>query len=156
MNTYRATASAVVESPAQQVYAIIADYRDEHPHIIPRPPFVALSVEQGGVGAGTIVNFQMNSMGRAMNFHSTVAEPEPGRVLVETDTLSGAATTFSVDPLDGGQRARVTITTEGKARDGLPGLLERFLTPMFLKRVYVQELKLLADRAALRSRASGA
>jgi hypothetical protein len=152
MSTYRATASALIQATAQQVYAIIADYRDGHARILPKLPFRALEVEQGGLGAGTIVSFQMEAFGKIQTFRSTISEPEPGRVLVETDLNTGAVTTFTVDPHGRGQQAQVTITTEGKVRDGLAGALERFLTVMFLQHTYTRELKLLAALAEQCSR----
>ncbi len=47
MAQHTISASALVPAPAREVYAIIADYRDGHPKILPRPPFVSLEVEQG-------------------------------------------------------------------------------------------------------------
>ena len=53
MTQLRIAVSSLIQAPAQQAYAIIADYRNGHPRILPRPYFVSLTVEQGGVGAGT-------------------------------------------------------------------------------------------------------
>jgi hypothetical protein len=103
MTQQRIAASALIQAPAQQVYAIIADYRNGHPRILPKPYFVSLTVEQGGVGAGTMVTFQMKVMGSWQTFHAVITEPEPGRVLVETDSSAGTVTTFTVDPRDNGQ-----------------------------------------------------
>lgn len=147
MNTYRAIASALIPAPAERVYAIIADYRDEHVHILPKPPFLSLKVEQGGVGAGTVVRFEMKAFGKTQTFRSKIEEPEPGRTLTETDLSTGVTTTFVADPVDGGQRTHVTIITEGKVRSGLAGALERFLTTGFLQSTYAKELQLLAGQA---------
>jgi hypothetical protein len=147
MGTYHAEASAVITAPPEVVYRIIADYGEMHPRILPRPPFTYLEVEQGGVGAGTEVRFGMTVMGREQVFRADIAEPEPGRVLVETTRPDGPATIFTVEPLDGGAQSRVTIATEGKVRDGLAGRLERFTTERFLKQVYEKELGLLARLA---------
>ena len=38
MSTYQASASLEIEAPATRVYAIISDYREGHPRILPRPP----------------------------------------------------------------------------------------------------------------------
>lgn len=150
MNTYRATASALIHAPAAQVYALLADYRDGHPHILPNPPFVSLEVEQGGLGAGTVVRFQMRAFGKTQTFRALIETPEPGRRLVETDLEVGTVTTFMVDPHADGQQAQVTITTEGKVRAGLLGALERFFTLRFLQRTYAEELKRLAALAEAR------
>lgn len=153
MTSYRATASTLIHAPAAQVYAIIADYRNGHPHILPRPFFLSLEVERGGIGAGTLIRFQTRAFGKTHSFQSAIAEPEPGRVLVETDLAGGPATTFVVDPVDGGRAAWVTIATEGKAGKGLPGRLEAFVTRLFLQRIYAQELRLLAALAQARASA---
>src|SRR5687768_1410472 len=47
MPRHRIEAEAVIDAPAAVAYAIIADYREGHPHILPRPPFVSLDVEEG-------------------------------------------------------------------------------------------------------------
>lgn len=140
----RITASALIQAPARRVYAIIADYRGGHPLILPRPHFVSLSVEQGGVGAGTIVTFQMKVAGSLRTFHSVITEPEPGRVLVETDSSAGTVTTFTVDPRDNGRQAHVTITTDTEVRDGLFGKKQGWMTERLLRPVYLKELEQLA------------
>jgi len=54
-------------------------------------------VEEGGIGAGTVIRFQMRILGRLRTFHAAITEPEPGGVLVETDldTTSRIETTRS-------------------------------------------------------------
>ena len=56
-------------------------------------------MEQGGIGAGTVIRFQMSALGQKRTLRAEITEPEPGRVLVETYLDSnGAVTTFTVDP----------------------------------------------------------
>ncbi len=55
MAQQRIVASSFIRAPASQVYAIIADYRNGHPRILPQPYFVSLNVDQGGIGAGTAI-----------------------------------------------------------------------------------------------------
>ncbi|HRJ44334.1 MAG: SRPBCC family protein [Caldilineaceae bacterium] len=138
----RINASAVIPAPADRVYGIIADYRDGHPHILPKPYFLSLEVVEGGVGAGTVVAFSMRLMGRVQHFRATVSEPEPGRVLVETND-SGAVTSFVVDPRPGNQ-CQVTIVTETDVRDGIAGKIAGWLTNRLLHPIYVKELAQLA------------
>jgi hypothetical protein len=147
MSTHRISASALIPSPAAQVYNIIADYCNGHPHILPKPPFVSLEVEQGGVGAGTVINFQMQVMGKVQNFHAVITEPSPG-VLVEADIKAGTMTTFTVEPREGGQQAYVTITTDMQVRDGFTGKIEGFFTTRLLQPIYEKELQQLAAFAA--------
>ena len=52
-----------------------------HPQILPKPPFVSLEVEKGGIGAGTVIRIAMRVLGRLQTFGAVITEPEPGRVL---------------------------------------------------------------------------
>ena len=155
MKPFQVTASALINAPAEQVYNILADYQNGHPYILPKPSFSSLKVEQGGVGAGTIIHVEMNIMGQKQAFRAAITEPEPGRVLVETDLAGRVVTTFTVAPLEAGQQAQATITTDITSRPGFLGLLERFFTGMILPRIYSQELALLAALAEERSRTAG-
>lgn len=154
MNSYQVTELALIKAPAELIYNIIADYHNGHPYILPKPYFLNLEVEQGGVGAGTIIRFQMRVLGKTETFRAAVTEPEPGRVLVESNLLQGSVTTFTVDPVEMGQYAQVTFATELPSRGGLSGLLERFLTTLMLPRIYRKELAQLAAVAEERARIS--
>lgn len=147
MAKHSISASALIPAPAQKVYNLIADYRHGHPRILPKPYFVTLTVEKGGYGAGTIINFQMKLMGRVQSFHSAITEPKPGRVLVETDMNTGAATTFNVEPRLNGQQAFVTITTTVNVPNGPLGKLQGWLTSLLLRPIYLKELDQLAQVA---------
>ena len=147
MRPYQVTTSLLINAPAKQLYDIIADYHDGHPLILPKPYFVSLKVEEGGFGAGTIINFQMRVFGKTQTFRAAITEPDPGRVLVESDLDGGVVTTFKVLSVDG-QHSEVVITTDGKTRrDGVVGLLERYLTEKYLRRIYKKELRQLAEIA---------
>lgn len=87
------SAERVVEAPAETVYGYIADMREHHPRFLP-PAFSDFRVESGGVGAGTVTRFKVTAGGRTREYQMKVAEPEPGRVLTESDTSSSAVTTF--------------------------------------------------------------
>lgn len=143
-------ASARVNAPADVVYSIIADYRNGHPHILPKQFFEWLEVEQGGRGAGTVIRFQMRVLGQTRVLRAAVTEPEPGRVLVETDTRGeGPVTTFIVEPDESG--AHVTFSTELTAAGGLLGILERLVLRRVLRRIYAAELRQLSRFAVERS-----
>jgi hypothetical protein len=138
------------------VYNIIADYHHGHPLILPKPYFISLRVEQGGFGEGTIISFDMKVAGKRQTFRAAITEPEPGRVLVETNLgQEGAVSTFAIEPRDSGQGSKVTITTEGVIeREGMAGTLERILTTKYLQRIYKKELRLL-DALARKKAAVG-
>src|SRR5829696_2570481 len=149
MRRYRVDASATIAAPARRVYAILADYREAHPRILPRRYFRALDVEQGGVGAGTVFRLTMRVLGRSETTRAAVTEPEPGRILVESVAGGGPVTTFIVTPAGAqGQESQVTISTELPTRAGpVLGVLERWLTRTMLRRIYAEELALLAEYA---------
>jgi hypothetical protein len=137
------TASKRIDAPADMVYGIIADYRHGHQRILPKPYFLSLEVEEGGYGAGTIVNFEMSLLGRRQDFRSLITEPEPGRLLIETDIRSGILTSFLVAPAGNGKESQVIISTELR---GVP-FLQALVAKTVLQRVYRQELELLAKAA---------
>jgi Polyketide cyclase / dehydrase and lipid transport len=153
MPTYHASASALIPAPPSLVYGLIADYRNTHSLILPRPPFTFLDVDEGGVGAGTVVRFGMIVIGKEQIFHADISEPEPGRVLVEQGPPHGPVSTFTVDPADEGRQARVTIATVAEVRGGPLGWIERGMSAMYLRSVYVKELKQLAEVAKERAQA---
>ena len=68
MAAHQIAASALIHVPPQDLYAIIADYHQGHPQILPKPPFVSLAVEQGGTGTGTVIRVHMRVLGRLHMF----------------------------------------------------------------------------------------
>jgi hypothetical protein len=145
MARIHAEASAVINAPPEEVYGIIADYRNGHPHILPEENFKDLKVVEGGRGEGTIITFRTITGRVDRAYRMVVSEPEPGRVLKESDTSSSVVTTFTVTPADGGSRSRVQIITEWDSAGGLRGLAERTFAPRMLQPVYEKELKKLAE-----------
>ena len=138
------SASAVIPARRERVYSLIANYNDGHPRILPKQ-FSGLVVEQGGVGAGTIIRFQMSVFGRKQRFRAAITEPEPGHVLVETDLdTNGAVTTFRIDPGGAPADSHVTISTELPVRAGFLGKIEKTLATLLLRPMYVKELENLA------------
>src|SRR5271167_1706157 len=127
---HQISATAVIPARRERVYALIANYNEGHPRIVPKE-FSDLVVEQGGVGAGTVIRFQMTLLGKKQTCRAAITEPEPGRVLVETDLeTNGAVTTFTVDQGNAPADSRVTISTMLPVRSGFLGLLERGLSTL--------------------------
>ena len=134
------SAERVMNVPAELAYHLIADYREHHrPEGFLPPVFSDLVVEQGGVGAGTVIHFTSRLGGRAQTMTAAITEPEPGRVLVETSP--GVQTTFTVEPAGGGQ-TRVRFDTVLEA-GGIAGLLTRLFARGMLRPVYADELERL-------------
>ncbi|MFN7993259.1 MAG: SRPBCC family protein [Bryobacteraceae bacterium] len=138
------SASANIPAPPERVYGLIADYRNGHSRILPKQ-FSGLTVEKGGIGAGTVIRFQMRLMGKTRTYRGAVTEPEPGRVLVEAySEPNHSVTTFRVDPGSGPGESHVTISTQLAVQDGLPGRIERWLITRMLNPIYLKELEILA------------
>ena len=146
MSTFHVEESLVIEARAADLYAVVADYRVGHPAILPRPFFQELTVEKGGVGEGTIVRGSVMVMGKSYPLHHRITEPEPGRVLQESDLdKPGEFTRFIFEPLNGGGQTRVTIATEFVPSPGLMGVMERLTKPGLARKMYRQELGNLAE-----------
>src|SRR5581483_1446666 len=145
MSTIHVCAEGMVNAPAPTVFGYIADMREHHPHFLPAA-FSDFEVEAGGVGAGTTTRFKVTAGGRTREYHMRVDEPEPGRVLTESDTESSLVTTFTVDP--DGERSRVQISTTWEGAGGIGGFFERTFAPKVLRGLYEDELERL-DRYAL-------
>jgi hypothetical protein len=131
------TAERTVGAPAPTVYGYIADYREHHPKFLP-PAFSNFEVESGGVGTGTIVKFDLTAGGRTRLNRQQVAEPEPGRVLTESDTSSSSVTTFTVTP--DGTNCTVQINSRWNGAGGIGGFFERLFAPSVLRRILTDEL----------------
>jgi hypothetical protein len=141
MSELKISASIVIPASPVDIYAVMSDYRIGHPAVLPKPYFSKLVVVEGGQGAGTILEVHMDVYGTKRVFHQVVSEPEPGRVLVETDIQAGVVTSFTVDPLGDGNQSRVTIATQSRLSPGIQGVLERLINPLIVGRIYKQELE---------------
>lgn len=150
MSLVTAVATRTVAAPADVVYRCLSDFREHHPHFLP-PAFSDFEVEEGGVGEGTIARFVVTAGGRSRPYRMRVTEPEPGRVLVETDTQSSLVTTFTVTPVGGGAQVRIETTWTGAG--GVGGFFEKRFAPGAMRRIYDDELARLDAYA--RSQAPG-
>lgn len=144
MSTVTASATRTIGAPADLVYRCIADYRTHHQRFLPST-FTEYAVEQGGEGAGTVVAFALSVGGRTRRYRMQVAEPEPGRVLTESDTSSSLVTTFTVAPA--GEGAEVSIRSTWEGAGGVGGFFEKMFAPGALGKVYGEELTRLETYA---------
>jgi len=122
-----------VNAPADAVYGYVADMREHHPQFLP-PAFSDFRVETGGVGQGTVTRFTVTAGGRSREYRMQVGEPEPGRVLTESDTGSSLVTRYTVTPQDGASQVQITTTWEGAG--GIGGFFERLFAPRVLRGIY--------------------
>lgn len=141
MSLIHVSASQEIHAPAETIYRCIADMH-EHQRFLPSA-FSDFQIESGGVGAGTVTRFKITAGGRTREYRMRVDEPEPGRVLTESDTESSLLTTFTVDPE--GEGARVTIATQWEGAGGIGGFFERLFAPRVMRGIYVEELERLDE-----------
>jgi hypothetical protein len=144
MSQIHAELERPIAAPASQVYAYFADYREHHPRLLPSA-FSDNRVEQGGIGAGTVVSFKTTVAGRTQSYRVYVTEPVPGRVMVETDPELKLVTTFTVTP--DGDHCKVKLETTYEGSSGIAGFFERLLAPRLLRKLYAEELA-ITDRYA--------
>jgi hypothetical protein len=114
---------------------------------VPPQYFRDIEVLEGGFGAGTRTRFQAHVLGTIQEVRHVVTEPVPGRVLVESDVDKASTTTFKVEPSGTDAATLLTITTDLAGRDGLAGMVERWLTSLMLRRIYRKELALITEYA---------
>jgi hypothetical protein len=137
MSTIRVSAESDIAAPAERVYRILANYRDHHPKVLP-PAFSNFAVEEGGIGEGTVIRFNMTTLGRTQSARQRIEEPEPGRVLREVDLDRDMQTTFTVTPKGDGSHLRMdTVWNEG----GLMGPVMKVLAPRLLGPIFREELE---------------
>jgi uncharacterized protein YndB with AHSA1/START domain len=138
------SAERTVEAPADVVYRYVADMRGHHPRYLP-PAFSDFQVESGDTGAGTVTRFTVTAGGRSREYRMRVDEPEPGRVLTESDTSSSLVTTTTVSPQDGASRVRISTSWNGAG--GIGGFFERMFAPRAMRAIYTDELERLSAYA---------
>ncbi len=144
MSKVNVAAERLVDAPSETVYRCLADMRDHHANFLPGN-FSDFTVEEGGVGAGTVITYSVTAGGRTRSYRMAVSEPEPGRVLRETDANSSLATTFTVIPA--GAQSRVRIETSWDGAGGVGGFFEKLFAPMALRKIYEDELNRLEQYA---------
>ncbi|HEV2396518.1 MAG TPA: SRPBCC family protein [Candidatus Sulfotelmatobacter sp.] len=138
------SASAMIPARRERVYSLIANYRDGHPRILPKQ-FTSVVVEEGGIGAGTVIRCEMRVLGSKQSFRAAITEPEPGRVLVETNLEPDSwVTTYTVNPGSAPADSHVTISTELPVRSGFLGRIEKVFSSLLLRPMYAKELENLA------------
>jgi uncharacterized protein YndB with AHSA1/START domain len=135
-----------IGAPAEAVYSYIADH-EQHKRFLP-PAFSEFKIESGGVGAGTVTSFKVKAGGGTRAFRMRVEEPEPGRVLTESDTKTGLVTRWTVRPER--DACNVEISTSWEA-GGVVGFFERLIAPRPMRRIYAEELQLLDAYARKRA-----
>jgi len=141
MSQHRVAVERTIDAAPSAVYAILRDYRDQHPKIM-SPALHNLRIESGGVGAGTVFTVDIKLGGRTRTYRMRVEEPQPGHRLEERDVASSLVTAFFVQPAPaGGSIVRIETTWDGSK--GIQGLFERLFAPRLMRKLYHDELERL-------------
>jgi hypothetical protein len=143
VDSIRFEVTELVDIAPHIAWDILADYPEGHAKIVPQPYFRDFVIEEGGKGEGTTIHFTFHLWGTTRHVRHRVSTPEPGRVLTETELPSGGSTTFTINPVDHGKRARIRILTELDGAPGIAGAIQRLLAPAVahtMQRIYRQEL----------------
>jgi hypothetical protein len=136
MATITVEQEGAVGASAEVTYRLIAD--DAHHQRFLPDAFSDFEVLEGGVGAGTLHRFKVQAGGRTREYVMRVDEPQPGRVITETDQGSSLVTTFTVTPA--GETCTVRIQTRWEGAGGIGGFFERTFAPRVMRRIYADEL----------------
>src|SRR5579885_1508108 len=145
MSKVHAESTRIIPASPQEVYSALIDYQEKRPSIL-TPNFLDYSVEQGGTGDGTLIRYRLQAGGRERAYRMRVAESIKGQTLTEKDTNSSLTTTWTVLPLDEGQKSLVYLETEWEGGSGVGGFFERTFAPLGLRRIYNQILTQLAQK----------
>ena len=148
MTMFQMETTQIIDAPAEAIYAVLADYHVGHNAILPRPYFQEMTVLEGGHGAGTRLRIKMKILGKEYTFNQIVSEPEPGRIIKDTDIHTGEGAAFILDPIGDGQRTKVTILSEFIKETGFAGIMQRLITPPISRFVLKKELRNLAEYVA--------
>lgn len=127
----------LVKASAADVYTVIVDYNNHHPHILPAA-FCGFTVEKGGIGSGTVFRVKLKLAGKSRQLRMTVDEADPGSVVREISLDDDLVTTFEVTPH--GNASQVRIHTEWTPASGIQGWFERKMAPGMLRGLYKEEL----------------
>jgi hypothetical protein len=139
MGTIAVAQEGAVGAPADLTYRLIAD--DAHHAKFLPDAFSDFETVEGGVGAGTVHRFKLAAGGKVRDYLMRVDEPQPGRVLTETDQNSSLQTTFTVTPA--GDTCTVKIETTWQGAGGVGGFFERTFAPKVMRKMYADELRRL-------------
>jgi uncharacterized membrane protein len=135
----------VIPATPEEVYASLIDFQNARPSIL-TDNFVDYTVEQGGMGEGTVIRYQLQAAGRKRDYRMHIAETLKGEVLTERDSNSSLLTMWTLTPVNDGQQTHVQLVTEWEGGSGVGGFFERTFAPLGLRRIYNKMLGSLAQK----------
>jgi uncharacterized protein YndB with AHSA1/START domain len=133
----------IIPAPPARVHAALADYRARE-RLLPGA-YLDYRVEEGGVGAGTVVSYRLRAGRRERRYLMEVAEPTPGVTLVEHDRESSLITTWILSPTASGTATDIRLSTVWEGHGGIGGFFERTFAPRGLRRIHGELLDRLTQ-----------
>jgi hypothetical protein len=142
MATVTSTSETTTTADPATVLAALADYQEVRPAIL-GDRFTGYAVQSGGVGAGTVVGWQLHATEkRVRDVLADVTTTDAS--VTETDRNSSLVTTYAVSPAGSG--SQVVVTTSWDGAGGIGGFFERTFAPKGLARIYDGVLERLKAR----------
>ncbi len=145
MSRVHAQSERVITAKPERVYTTLIDYQNQRPSLLPSN-FLDYTVEQGGIGEGTVIRYRLQAAGRERPYRMQIAEPIKGQVLTEKDTNSSLITTWTLTPVQDGEQTKVRLASEWEGSSGVGGFFERIFAPLGLRRIYAELLSRLAQK----------
>jgi Polyketide cyclase / dehydrase and lipid transport len=134
-----ASATRTLSAPSERVLALLRDYRQARPSILP-DNYSRYRVEEGGEGSGTVFTYHFKSGPTERDFRMRAEEGDGG--LVERDELSSLVTTWTV--MDTATGSTVTLESSWVGGVGIKGFFERLFAPLGMRKIYGELLDRLA------------
>lgn len=134
----------IIPAPPEKVYESLIDFQNARPSIL-TSNFVDYNVEQGGVGEGTIIRYDLKAGGRKRPYRMHIIETLKGGILTERDSNSSLVTMWTLTPVNYGQLTQVRLVSEWEGAGGIGGFFERTFAPSGLRGIYNEMLSRLAQ-----------
>jgi len=135
----------IIPAPPEKVYESLIDFQNARPSIL-TSNFVDYTVEQGGVGEGTVIRYDLKAGGRKRPYRMHIIETIKGGILTERDSNSSLVTMWTLTPVNYGQLTQVRLVSEWEGASGIGGFFERTFAPRGLRGIYDKMLSRLAQK----------
>lgn len=133
----------VIDARPADIFKTLADYEKRRPRLL-TPNYQNYTVAKGGQGGGTVILYRFKAARRERPYELHVEETMKGQVLTERDKDSSFVTRWSVLPVNGGQKSRVSVESDWEGGSGVGGFFERTFAPLGLRNIYRDILVSLA------------